>query len=163
MRKLRSAAAAATVVTTAAAIALLTAAPASAAAQTFRQHDSFDPTGSTFSCSTGDLTVTGGMVYESFEGVMDAQGMSHITGTIVPRGVTLTDEAGNTYYLSGSSWFGATGADEDSMTVVATNTDHFVIRMASGGVYATVSVVEHFSPNGDYFLKDTGVCEAPEG
>jgi hypothetical protein len=131
--------------------------PANAAAETFHEHDSFDPTGSVFACSPTDLTITGGTVRESLEGSLDAHGIGHFTGTIVPQNVTLTDGT-NTYYLSGASWFGATGTDTPT---VSTSTDHFVIRTASGGVYAKVSVVEHFSPNGSSFVKDTGACEAP--
>jgi hypothetical protein len=131
--------------------------PAHAAAETFHEHDSFDPTGSVFTCSPTDLTVTGGIVRESLEGSVDARGIGHFTGTVVPQNVTLTDGT-NTYHLSGASRFGATGTDTPT---VSTSTDHFVIRTASGGVYAKVSVVEHISPNGSSFVKDTGTCEAP--
>jgi len=135
--------------------------PASASATTFKQHDSFDPTGSVFACSPTDLVVTGGVVNESFEGVQDANGVTHFTGTIVPKGATLTDGT-NTYTLSGASWFGATAADPDAAPTVATETDHFVIRSASGGVYAKVQVVMHQSPNGNFFVFDRGSCEAPQ-
>jgi hypothetical protein len=147
---------------TAATVALVgLAGPAYASAVTFKQHDSFDPTGSVFSCSPTDLTVTGGTVRESFEGVQDANGVTHFTGTIVPHDVTLTDGT-NTYTLSGATWFGATATDPDAMPTVATETDHFVIRNASGGVFAKVQVVMHVSPNGDSFVFDRGACEAPQ-
>jgi hypothetical protein len=136
------------------------AAPAHAAASTFKQHDSFDPTGSVFTCSPTDLTVTGGVVDESFEGAQDATGAVHFTGTIVTHGVTLTDGS-NLYTLSGSSWFGATAPDAQAMPTVSTETDHFVIRTSSGGVYAKVQVVMHASPNGDFFVFDRGSCEEP--
>jgi hypothetical protein len=74
--------------------------------------------------------------------------------------VTLTDGT-NTYTLSGASWFGATSTDPEGVPAVATETDHFVIRNASGGVYAKVQVVMHQSPNGDFFVFDGGSCEAP--
>jgi hypothetical protein len=135
--------------------------PANAAAQTFKQHDSFDPTGAVFACQPTDLTVTGGMIDESFEGVQDAQGVFHFTGTLVAHDVTLTNGA-TTYTLSGSDWFGATSTDPDGDSyIVGTDTSHFVIRNADGGVYAKVQVVEHSSPNGDYFVFDRGACETP--
>jgi hypothetical protein len=83
----------------------------------------------------GDLTVTGGTVYEVFHINQDAQGIIHATGTITPRHVTLTDASGNAYTLSGASWFGAKGPSETDI-VVSTDTEHFVIHTASGGVYA---------------------------
>ena len=67
----------------------------------------------------------------------------------------------NTYTLSGASWFGATAPDPEAMPTVSTETDHFVIRNTTGGVYAKVQVVMHFSPNGNYFAFDRGSCEAP--
>ena len=160
---LRSLAAATAAVATLSAAALAgLAGPASASATTFKQHDSFDPTGSVFSCSPTDLTVTGGVVNETFEGVQDANGDVHFTGTIVPHRVTLTDGT-NTYTLSGATWFGntASGSDLDGPPMVATETDHFVIRTTSGGVYAKVQVIMHLSPNGDSFAFDRGSCEAP--
>ena len=136
---------------------------ANASAQTFHGKDSFDPTGDVFTCSAGDLTVTGGIVNETFAGVQDNTGTYHFTDTIVPKGVTLTDGA-NTYYLSGTSWFGQSSDDPSGDTVlVTTTTDHFVIRDATGGVYAKVSVVEHMSPDGGSFVKDSGACEEPAG
>jgi hypothetical protein len=155
--------AAATPVVAAAAIALASlAGPANASAMTFKQHDSFDPTGSVFTCTPTDLAVTGGMVNESFEGAQDANGVVHFTGTIVTHDVTLTDGT-NSYTLSGASWFGSTASDPDPQAppTVATETDHFVIRDASGGVYAKVQLVMHQSPNGDYFEFNRGSCMAP--
>jgi hypothetical protein len=156
------AAATATVAALSAAALAGLAGPANASATTFKQHDAFDPTGMVFSCSPTDLTVTGGIVDETFEGVQDANGVVHFTGTIVPHGVTLTDGT-NTYTLSGATWFGSTASDPDptAAPTVATETDHFVIRTTSGGVYAKVQVVMHQSPNGNFFVFDRGSCEAP--
>lgn len=134
--------------------------PAHAAATTFREHDSFHPAGAVFSCTPTDLTVTGGVVDESFEGVQDGRGIFHFTGTLVPHDVTLTDGT-NSYVLSGSSWFGGTSATPDGAPTVATATDHFVIRDTGGGVYAKVQVVMHQSPNGHFFVFDRGSCEEP--
>ena len=134
--------------------------PAQASAMTFHEHDTIDVTGDVFVCSPTDLTVTSGYIDETFAGVQDATGATHFTGTIVPHDVTLTDGT-NTYTLSGASWFGFTGTDPDGIPTVSTETDHFVIRSASGGVYAKVQVVMHLSPNGNSFTFDRGQCEEP--
>ena len=133
--------------------------PASASATTFKERVSFDPTGAVFSCESADLTVTGGIVTESLESVQDAQGTTHLTYTIVPHDATLTDGT-NTYTLSGSAPLAAT-IGPDGEFVVVTDPTHFVIRNSSGGVYAMVQVVEHFSPDGHSFVFDRGSCEAP--
>lgn len=134
---------------------------ADASATTFRAHDSFDPTGEVFACSPTDLTVTGGRVDEVFAGVQDANGVFHFTGTIVPHDVTLTDGT-NDYTLSGASWFGDKGPDPEGEPTVATETDHFVIRDADGGVYAKVQITMHYSSAHHSFVLDTGQCEQPE-
>ncbi|HET7683647.1 MAG TPA: hypothetical protein VFK34_08285 [Marmoricola sp.] len=138
------------------------ASPANASAMTFKEHDSFDPTGTVFACEPTDLVVTSGMVRETFAGAQDANGVVHFTGTIVPKNVTLTDGT-NTYTLSGATWFGSTASspDPEAPPTVATETDHFVIRNADGGVYAKVQIVMHQSPNGNYYDFDRGSCEAP--
>jgi hypothetical protein len=145
----------------AAAVALIgLAGPAQASAMAFHEHDSLSVVGDVFACSPTDLTVTSGTIDEHFAGVQDANGVFHFTGTIVPHDVTLTDGT-NTYTLSGASWFGFTGADPDGMPTVSTETDHFVIHNATGGVYAKVQVVMHLSPNGTSFDFDRGQCEEP--
>jgi hypothetical protein len=145
----------------AAAVALIgLAGPAQASAIAFRQHDSVGVKGDVFACSPTNLTVTSGSIDEMFAGVQDANGVTHFTGTIVPHDVTLTDGT-NAYTLSGASWFGATAPGPDAEPTVSTETDHFVILGATGGVYAKVQVVMHFSPNGNFFDFDGGQCEAP--
>ena len=145
----------------AAAVALIgLAGPAQASAMAFHEHDSLSVVGDVFVCSPTNLTVTSGTIDEHFAGVQDATGVFHFTGTIVPHDVTLTDGT-NSYTLSGASWFGFTGADPDGMPTVSTETDHFVIRGATGGVYAKVQVVMHLSPNGNSFDFDRGQCEEP--
>jgi hypothetical protein len=138
--------------------------PAQAAQTVQTEHSSFDPTGATFSCLGGDLTVVSGTVDEIDHFNTDNQGRVHVTGTITVHDVTLTDEQGNVYRLSGASWFGATLPDQSEMSepIVATDTEHFVIRSASGGVFAKVQVVSHISPNGDTFTFNMGSCSAPE-
>lgn len=136
--------------------------PANAAAQTFKDHESFDVSGAVFPCQGGDLTVTAGSISQTVEGVQDGQGTFHITGTLVPHGVTLTDGT-NTYSVSGADWFGGKSLDPDgNLIIVSTDTSHFVIRNASGGVYAMVQITEHMSAN-NTFVFDRGQCETPNG
>ena len=141
------------------------AAPAGASATSSTEHTSFDPNGAVFACQGGDLKVTGGTVYQVFHINQDARGIEHVTGTITPRHVTLTDTAGNAYTLSGAAWFGAKGPSETDI-VVATDTEHFVIHTASGGVYAKVQVIEHVNvtPGGKVNVKsfNLGGCQPPQ-
>jgi hypothetical protein len=143
----------------------LWAAPAGASATSSTEHTSFDPAGAVFACQGGDLTVTGGTVYQVFHINQDARGIEHVTGTITPRHVTLADAAGNAYTLSGASWFGAKGPSETDI-VVATDTEHFVIHTASAGVYAKVQVIEHVNvtPGGRVNVKsfNLGNCQPPQ-
>jgi hypothetical protein len=137
----------------------LTAAPAHGAATTTHEHDSFPAEGAVFACISGDLTATSGTVDEVIQTAVDARGAVHVTGTITTHDVTLQDTAGHAYTLSGASWFGLTFAE--GQVVVTTNTTHFVIHNADGGVYARVQSVEHLSSNGAGFSFDFGTCEAP--
>jgi hypothetical protein len=137
----------------------LLAGSAQAAASTFHEHDSFPAAGAVFECIGGDLTATSGTVNQVLQGTLDAQGIFHITGTITTHGVTLQDAAGNAYALSGASWFGGKAAGADLL--VSTDTAHFVIHSADGGVYAKVQAVEHLSPNGKVISFDFGTCEEP--
>jgi hypothetical protein len=144
----------------------LCAAPAGASASGSTQHFSFDPAGDVFSCEGGDLTGTGGIVYQVFHTSQDAQGVMHYTSTTTPRHVTLADASGNSYTLSGAVHFGgkATAAGD---TLVATSTAHLVIHPASGGVSAKVQAVEHFNitPGGKVNVKsfNLGSCQLPQG
>ena len=137
----------------------LTSVPAHGAATTSHEHDSFPAAGAVFTCAGGDLTATAGTVDEVIQTAVDAQGVVHVTGTITTHGVTLQDTAGSAYTLSGASWFGLKLAD--NQVAVSTDTTHFVIHNADGGVYAKVQSVEHLSPNGNGFAFDFGTCEAP--
>jgi hypothetical protein len=141
------------------------AAPAGASAASTSEHTSFDPTGEAFTCQGGDLTITGGTVYQVFHLNQDAQGIIHVTGTITPRNVTLTDASGNGYALSGAAWFGGKTTPNDDL-LVSTDTEHFVIHKASGGVYAKVQAVEHLNvtPSGKVNVKsfNLGSCQPPQ-
>jgi hypothetical protein len=142
----------------------LWAAPAGAATSS-TEHTSFPAAGAVFACQGGDLTVTGGTVYQVFHINQDNRGITHVTGTITPRRVTLTDASGHGYTLSGAAWFGSKGTSETDI-LVATDTEHFVIHAASGGVYAKVQAVEHLNvtPGGKVNVKsfNLGSCQPPQ-
>lgn len=142
---------------------VLTATPglASSGTQT-TTHDSFDPTGAVFTCDTGDLTVQpGGTVDQVMHFGQDNTGVFHYTGTITVHDITVTDSAGNLYSITGSTWFGGKAVSETE-NLVATDTDHFVIRSASGGVYDKVQIVDHFTLNGRSFSFDFAGCQTPQ-
>jgi hypothetical protein len=148
----------------AAAITLSGVGPAGAQTDHFKAHDIIDVAGDVFTCTSGDIIVTGGTITQFIEGTTDAQGIFHITGTIVPHDVTAADGAGNTYTISGAGWFGgkATGdPDQGGQLIVFTDTEHFVLHSADGAVYAKVQSVEHLSPNGKVISFDFGACEPP--
>lgn len=46
--------------------------------------------------------------------------------------------------------------------LVATDTTHFIVRSATGGVYGQVQVVPHFTDIGAQHFLDFGDCEGPE-
>jgi hypothetical protein len=144
------------------AVAMVIAAPAGAAGNAgSTQVETFDPTGATFTCTTGvTYTVTGGIVRSIFHFSGDASGGGHVTGTIAPTGVTLTDGTTSTvYHLAGASWFG--GNFDSSGNFVATDTAHFNILGPSGGPVGRVSTVEHMSSGGSNFSFDFGQCQPP--
>ncbi|MGI8868320.1 MAG: hypothetical protein ACR2F6_05585 [Mycobacteriales bacterium] len=142
--------------------AIALASPAIASSQT-TTHDSFDPSGAVFSCTGGDLTVqSGGTVDQVMHFGQDKTGVFHYTGTITVHNITATDAAGNLYRIVGATWFGGK-ATSDGQNLIATDTDHFVIHNASGGVYAKVQVVDHFNANGNSFTFNFGACAAPQG
>ena len=125
-------------------------------------HVTQDVSGQVFTCAGGDLTVDSGMISIIQHDNIDNQGIFHITSTVTPKGVVLSDADGHTYSISGSQWFGGKALSEDD-PILFTDTEHFVIRSASGGVYAKVQAVSHFSVNGASFSFDKGSCETPQG
>jgi hypothetical protein len=138
------------------------AAPALAAAQPFSDRQTQDVTGDVFTCKSGDLTVTSGTITINVHGVEDGKKIFHITGTVVPHNVRLTDGT-HTYVLSGAEWFGGKSLDADgNMTIQSTETDHFVIRKLNGAVFARVQLVEHWSAKHHSFSFDRGSCITPQ-
>jgi hypothetical protein len=143
------------------AVAMVVAMPAGAAGGA-AQVTTFDPTGAVFSCSNGtNYTVTGGTVKSVFRDGLDAAGGEHVTGTITPMGVTLTDGTTNTVYrLAGASWFGGS-FNQSTGKFVTTDTSFFNILGPSGGPVAKVAAVEHFSSGGTNFSMTFGACTTP--
>lgn len=144
------------------AVALVVALPAGAAGNAgSTQVATFDPTGATFACTDGTTyTVTGGTVRSINHFSTDASGGGHVTGTISPTGVTLTDGTTETVYrLAGASWFG--GSFDSNGNFVSTDTSFFNILGPSGGPVAKVAGVEHSSSSGANWSLDFGQCSAP--
>jgi hypothetical protein len=143
------------------AVAMVVAMPAGAAGGG-AQVTTFDPTGATFPCTTGTTyTITGGIVRSVFRDAFDASGTEHVTGTIAPIGVTLSDGTTNTvYHLSGASWFGGS-FNQSTGKFVTTDTAFFNILGPSGGPVAKVAAVEHFSSGGTNFSMNFGQCSEP--
>lgn len=146
------------------AVAMVVAMPAGAAGNAgSAQVSTFDPTGAVFSCSNGtNYTVLGGTVKSVMRDAFDATGVEHVTGTITPIGVTLTDGTSSTVYrLAGASWFGGS-FDEATGKFVTTDTAFFNILGPSGGPVARVAAVEHFSSGGTNFSMTFGQCQTPQ-
>ena len=144
-------------------VALVVALPASAAGNAgTTQVTTFDPTGAVFTCPGTNYTVLGGTVRSVFHDSFAADGSEHVTGTISPLGVTLTDGTTNTVYRSaGASWFGG------NFSVVSGkyefgDTEFFNILGPSGGVVARVAGVEHMGSGGSNFSFTFGQCEPPQ-
>ena len=131
------------------AVALLLPLAASAATT----HDSFDVTGTVFLCPTHTYTVTSGAIKEVMHESVDASGTTHFTVTDTPDHVSLVDEDGNVYSLTGATWFG--GRNDEILT--ATHVFNIVGR---GGVSDSIRLVERFR-NGQLISRDFGSCELP--
>jgi hypothetical protein len=125
-------------------------------------HETQDVKGQVFTCQGGNLTIDSGSISVMQHVNVDAQGIAHVTGTITPKNVVLSDANGNTYSISGAQWFGGKAISEDQ-PILFTDTEHFVIHSAGGGVYAKVQSVSHFSATGSSFTFDKGSCEPPQG
>jgi hypothetical protein len=124
-------------------------------------HVTQDVSGEVFTCTGGNLTIDSGSISIMQHENVDAQGVFHITATITPQDVVLSDAAGNHYSISGAQWFGGKALSEDS-PILFTDTEHFVIHSATGGIYGKVQSVTHFSQAGASFSFDRGSCETPQ-
>lgn len=144
-------------------VALVVALPAYAAGNAgTTQVTTFDPTGAVFTCPTADYTITGGTVRSVFHDSVAGNGSEHVTGTISPVGVTLTDGTTSTAYrLAGASWFGGS-FNPVTGRFVSTDTSFFNILGPTGGPVAKVAAVEHMSSGGANFSLTFGPCEAPQ-
>src|ERR1043166_260440 len=145
------------------AVALIVALPANAAGNAgSTQVTTFDPTGAVFTCPGTDYTVLGGIVRSVLHDSFGANGSEHVTGTISPIGVTLSDGTTNaTYRLAGASWFGGNFNSVNGRSEVD-DTAVFNIPGPGGGVGARVAGVEHMGSGGSNFSFTFGQCEAPQ-
>jgi hypothetical protein len=146
-----------------AAIVLVVALPAGAAGNAgTTEVTRFDPTGAVFTCPDTNYTVLGGTVVSVFHDSFAANGSEHVTGTISPTGVTLTDGTTSAVYrLSGASWFGGNFNSVNGKYEFS-DTEFFNILAPSGGVVAKVAGVEHMGSGGSNFSFTFGQCEAPQ-
>src|SRR6266576_1931848 len=130
------------------AVALVVALPANAGSSGTTQVTTFDPTGAVFTCPSTSYTVLGGIIRSVFHDSFAANGSEHVTGTISPVGVTLTDGTTNTIYrLAGASWFGG-NLNYVNGKYEFSDTEFFNILAPNGGVVAKVACFEHSGSGG---------------
>src|SRR5256886_15865617 len=145
------------------AVALVVAIPANAGNAGTTQVTTFDPTGAVFTCPGTNYTVLGGTIRSIFHDSFAGNGSEHVTGTIAPIGVTLTDGTTSTIYrLAGASRFGghinpATGKNEFG------DTEFFNILGPSGGVVARVAGGGHMGNGGGHLSVSFGARPAAPG
>jgi hypothetical protein len=125
--------------------------PRAASAATTRE--SFDVTGTVFGCPTHTYTITSGAITSVMHENVDATGTTHFTVTQTPDRVSLADENGNTYSLTGAIWFG--GRNDEVLTAT-----HMLNIVGRGGVSDSIRLVEQFR-NGQLISRDFGSCELP--
>jgi hypothetical protein len=116
-------------------------------------HESFDVTGAVFPCPNHTYTITSGAIKEVMHESVDASGINHFTVTETPYHVTLVDEDGNVYSMTGAIWFG--GRADQILTA-----SHTLNIVGSGGVSDHIKLVERFR-NGELITFDFGSCELP--
>src|SRR5436309_4370493 len=104
--------------------------------------DVLDPTGAVFTCPGTDYTILpGGTIRSVMHDSFAANGSEHVTGTIAPFGVTLTDGTTSTVYrLAGASWFGGNINNVNGKAEFS-DTEFFNILAPNGGVVAKVAGV----------------------
>jgi hypothetical protein len=122
----------------------------------------FDPTGAVFTCPGTDYTVLGGTVRTVMHFSTGANGSQHVTGTISPIGVTLSDgSTDTTYLLSGASWFGGNFNVVNQKGEFG-DTEFFNIIAPGGGVVAKVAGVVHSGTGGSDVSFTFGACQSPQ-
>ena len=122
----------------------------------------FDPTGAVFTCPNANYTALGGTVRSIMHDSIAPNGSEHVTGTISPVGVTLTDGTTSTVYrLSGASWFGGNFNSANGKGEFG-DTEFFNIIGPRGGVVARVAGVEHMGSGGANFSFTFGACQSPQ-
>ena len=125
--------------------------PVAAGAST--AHGSFDVTGTVFPCPTHTYTITSGAINIVRHDSVDASGTGHFTETETPSHVSLVDEVGNVYSLTGAIWFG--GRNDEILTAT-----HMLNIVGRGGVSDSIRLVEQFR-NGQLISRDFGSCVLP--
>jgi len=116
-------------------------------------HETFDVTGTVFPCPKHTYTVTSGAIQHVMHDSVDASGTTHGTVTDTPDHVSLVDENGNVYSLTGAIWFG--GRDDEIVTAT-----HMLNIVGRGGVSDSIRLVERFR-NGQLISHEFGRCELP--
>jgi hypothetical protein len=116
-------------------------------------HESFDVTGTVFPCPTHTYTITSGAINIVNHQSVDASGTGHFTETETPSHVSLVDEAGNVYSLTGAIWFG--GRNDEILTAT-----HMLNIVGRGGLSDSIRLVEQFR-NGQLISRDFGTCVLP--
>jgi hypothetical protein len=117
-------------------------------------HDSFDVTGTVFPCPTHTYTITSGTLKIVTHTTEAASGNTHFTATTTPNHVSLVDEDGTVYSLSGAIWF-AGDSEEELLTAI-----HMLNIVGPGGVSDSFRLVERFR-FGELITFDFGSCELP--
>jgi hypothetical protein len=116
-------------------------------------HETFDVTGTVFPCAKHTYTVTSGAIQHVMHETVDASGTTHFTVTDTPNHVSLVDENGNVYSLTGAIWFG--GRDDEILTAT-----HMLNIVGRGGVSDSIRLVERFR-TGQLISHEFGSCEGP--
>ena len=116
-------------------------------------HETFDVTGTVFPCPKHTYTVTSGAIQHVMHESVDASGTTHFTVTDTPDHVSVVDENGNVYSLTGAIWFG--GRNDEILTAT-----HMLNIVGRGGVSDSVRLVERFR-NGQLISHEFGSCEGP--
>jgi hypothetical protein len=118
--------------------------------------------GQQFSCGDDVLTVTSGTLDYAARIVQDARGIFHATGTDVVHDMTVTDGQGAGYSVAGADHFGVTTSDPNGGDpIVETDTIHFAIVDAAGGLAGKVQMTVHLDADGTMRALDIGGCEPP--